>query len=225
MRARKRSFGSRRPNPCCVRCSERKTPAGFRELYRNEFPPLGEAFVDETDGEETKTKKLRQEQRIFLKGKLFELERLSSPAPKPEADSGDEILPFALVEGTRGYIERVVRQVNACYRHECYDACAVMARRLVETLIVEAYEHHKIDSKIKNQAGDFLHLRELVPLALNEPRWNLGRNTKKALPKLKDLGDRSAHGRRFNAHRDDVDKIASDLRTVVQEFLAIAGLK
>jgi hypothetical protein len=116
-------------------------------------------------------------------------------------------------------------EVLACYRHECYDACAVMARRLVETLIVEAYEHHKIDSKIKSQTGDFLHLRELVPLALNEPKWNLGRNAKKALPRLKDLGDRSAHDRRFNAHRHDVDKVAVDLRTVVQEILSIAALK
>ena len=139
--------------------------------------------------------------------------------------AGDDIVPSSLVEGTRGYIERVVRQINACYRHECYDASAVMARRLVETLIVEAYEHHKIDSKIKNQAGDFLHLRELVPLALNEPKWDLGRNAKRALPGLKDIGDRSAHDRRFSAHRHDVEKVASDLRTVVQEFLSIAGLK
>jgi hypothetical protein len=33
------------------------------------------------------------------------------------------------------------------------------------------------------------------------------------------------HGRRFNAQRHDVDEVASDLRTVVQEFLSIAGLK
>ena len=73
--------------------------------------------------------------------------------------------------------------------------------------------------------GNFFHLKELVPLTLNEPAWNLGRKCKRLLPRLKDLGDRSAHDRRFNAQRVQIDRLASDLETVVQEFLSLAGLK
>jgi hypothetical protein len=76
-----------------------------------------------------------------------------------------------------------------------------MMRRLIETLIIEAFEHHGIAHKIKNPVGDFLHLADLVAATLSESTWNLGRNAKKALPKLKEMGDQSAHSRRFVARR------------------------
>jgi hypothetical protein len=65
----------------------------------------------------------------------------------------------------------------------------------------------------------------MINVTLTETKLNLSRNTKTALPKLKDIGDKSAHSRRFNAIRHDIDNIRSELRTVVQELLVIAGLK
>ena len=47
----------------------------------------------------------------------------------------------------------------------------------------------------------------------------------KALPKLKEIGDQSAHSRRFVAHREDIDKVQGDFRTVIQELVYLAGLK
>lgn len=100
-----------------------------------------------------------------------------------------------------------------------------MIRRLVETLIIEAFETHGIDAKIKNSAGDFIYLRDLISITLAETSWNLTRNAKRALPKLKDIGDKSAHSRRYIAHRRDIDKVIDDLRVVVQELVFLAGLK
>jgi hypothetical protein len=131
----------------------------------------------------------------------------------------------SLVRGTRGYIERVSNQINGAYENGWYDACAVMLRRLIETLIIEAFEHHKIASKIQNANGDFLYLRDLIDKTLAESAWNLGRNTKQALPKLKDIGDKSAHSRRYIAQRGDIQPLLSDIRTVVQELLYTADLK
>lgn len=135
------------------------------------------------------------------------------------------ILPHALVKGTRGYIEKVLYQINGAYENGWYDACAVMIRRFVETLIIELFEHFNLSDKIKNTNGDFFFLSDLITATLNESTWNLGRNTKQALPKLKDIGDKSAHSRRFNAYREDIDKITNDLRTVAQELLYLAKLK
>jgi len=128
------------------------------------------------------------------------------------------VLPHSLVLGTRGYIERICYQMNGCYEKGWYDAGAVMMRRLLETLIIEAFEHNGIAHKIKNAKGDFLYLGDLIGAALTEPSWNLGRNSKGALPRLKDIGDQSAHSRRFTAHREDIDRILHDFRTVAQEF-------
>ncbi|HDY65789.1 MAG TPA: hypothetical protein ENH84_06110 [Phycisphaerae bacterium] len=135
-------------------------------------------------------------------------------------------MPRALVANTRGYIEKVVDQVNGCYEKGWFDGCAVMMRRLLETLIIECFEKHGIANKIKDtRNGDFLYLSELIGHTLKERAWNLGRNSKRALPILKAVGDQSAHSRRYNAHREDIDKLLPDFRTACQELLYIAGLK
>jgi hypothetical protein len=135
------------------------------------------------------------------------------------------VILTSLVRGTRGYIERVANQINGAYENGWYDACAVMLRRLIETLIVEAFEHHGISAKIKNSSGDFLYLRDLIDKTLSEGAWNLSRNTKQSLPRLKDIGDKSAHSRRYIAQRGDIQPLLLDIRTVVQEMLFVAKLK
>ena len=146
-----------------------------------------------------------------------------SAGTKPLSQS---ILPHALFQYTRGYIERVVFQINGCYEKGWFDGCAVMMRRLLETLIIECFEAHSLSHKIKDATtGDFLYLSDLVSRLLQEPSWNLGRNTKRALPNLKAIGDHSAHSRRYIAHREDIDKVSSDFRITCQELLYLAGLK
>jgi hypothetical protein len=135
------------------------------------------------------------------------------------------ILPHGLVKGTRGYIERIAYQVNGCYEYGWYDACAVMMRRMMETLIIEVFEHHNVSAQIKNSGGDFFYLSDLISATISQTTWNLGRNTKQALPRMKTLGDQSAHSRRFVAHREDIDKMQADFRIVVQELLFLAKLK
>lgn len=149
-----------------------------------------------------------------------------SPPPEETAPSHEQPVIFmSLVSGTRGYLENLVHQINGSYEHGWYDACAVMIRRLTETLIIEAFEAHNLDTKVKNKDGDFLYLGDLINATLVEPSWNIGRNAKKSLKTLKDIGDKSAHSRRFIAHRRDIDNVISDLRIVVQELVYLAGLK
>ena len=149
-----------------------------------------------------------------------------APPPESTAPSYEQPVIFlSLVSGTRGYLESLVHQINGTYEHGWYDACAVMIRRLVETLIIEAFEAHGIDSKIKNSHGDFLYLKDLIDKTLAESVWNLSRNTKQCIRSLKDIGDKSAHSRRFVAHRRDVDGVIGDLRVVVQELVYLAKLK
>lgn len=141
---------------------------------------------------------------------------------KPESE---QVVAFSLVRSTRGYIEKVVDQINGSYEQGWYDACAVMIRRLIETLIIETYEKHTIAQKIQKPNGDFLYLSDLIDCILSETTWNLGRNTKTALPRLKSIGDLAAHARRYNTHRQDINKIINDLRIVVQELVYLSGLK
>ena len=147
------------------------------------------------------------------------------PPSEISASRDEPVIYMAMVRGTRGYIERVAHQANGTYANGWYDACAVMIRRLLETLIIECYEAHKIEDRIKDSSGNYLFLKDLVDRTLSEKSWTLGRTVRSVLPKLKDLGDKAAHNRRYNAHREDLDKVLKDLRDAVQEFLVLAGLK
>lgn len=147
------------------------------------------------------------------------------PPSEGTRSRSEMVLPSALVKGTRGYIEKITNQINGSYEYGWYDGCAVMMRRLIETLLIEAFEKHVIDQKIKNYDGDFIRLSEIINATINEPKLNLDKKTKKALPKLKDIGDKSAHNRRFNAHREDIDNIQAEFRTAIQELLYVSGLK
>lgn len=137
----------------------------------------------------------------------------------------DKVIPTDIVKGTRGYIERVALQANGCYESGWFDACAVMIRRIVETLIIECFEHCKIPYKIKDSNGNYLFLKDLIDACLKENTWTLGRNTKKALPTLKNIGDLSAHSRRYLANKSDIDKIYEGLRIAVEELVHLSKLK
>lgn len=148
-----------------------------------------------------------------------------TPPPEPQVPEREDVLPHSLVSNTRGYIEKIVYQVNGCYEQGWFDSCAVMIRRLIETLIIEAFEHRNISANIKRPSGDYFFLADLISAALRESTWTLGRNTRSALPRLKDIGDQSAHSRRFIAQRADIERIIPELRTVTQELLFLANLK
>jgi hypothetical protein len=147
------------------------------------------------------------------------------PPQEVRAPRDQPVLPHALFAGTRGYLERIAFQINGCYLASCYDACAVMMRRLVEVLIIECFEAHGIGHKIKGQSGDWLFLEELVAATLREGAWTLGRKARAGLGKLKSLGDQSAHSRRYNAQRSYVDDVIIEMRTVAEELLYIAQLR
>lgn len=148
--------------------------------------------------------------------------------PPREADEPESegVLSAELFRGTRGYLERVLSQVNGCYEKGWYDACAVMMRRLLETLIIEAFEACGRAERIKHpQSGDFVPLGDLVDSTLRESSWNLCRGTKRALPELKTLGDTAAHARRYNARQDDIDRVRDGFRLVCEELSYVAQLR
>lgn len=148
---------------------------------------------------------------------------------QPAINHATGYLPQEIWEDTRGYIENVCKQLNGCFSAAYYDAALVMLRRLVETLIIEAYQHLSRDNEIKAADGNYFMLKELVERATgvsnHSPGLQLGRNSKKALGEIKKLGDQSAHGWRFNANAADLEKIESDVRIVVGELIQIASLK
>lgn len=144
---------------------------------------------------------------------------------KPAVDQELGYLPQDVWKGTRGYIEKVCVQLNGCVQFEFYDAASVMLRRLVETLIIEAYEHLGREDEIEDGGGNYYMLRELASRVVGSKPLGLGRNAKDALGKIKEMGDLSAHSRRYNALRSDLDKVQGGVRVVVDELINLANLR
>ena len=160
----------------------------------------------------------------LLKRLAKETHKLRLPPEKGEPSSTQQVLPLSIVRGTRPYLEAITHQFNGGYERGWYDACAVMMRRLIETLIIEVFEGCGMPKKIQTDSGDFLQLKGLIGKAVVESSWNLSRATKRALTEVKQLGDNSAHSRRFTAHRVDIDNLKADFRVAVQEMVSLSGL-
>lgn len=137
----------------------------------------------------------------------------------------EPLFPMEIVENTKSYVHRIAKQVNICYENACYDACVVMLRRLIETLIIECYETHKIESQIKNSQGNYKTLDDIIADFIKESTFNLSRDTKNNLSKLKAIGDKSAHNRYFTASRNDIDKLVPDIRVIIPELVEKSEVK
>ncbi len=138
--------------------------------------------------------------------------------------ASDSVLPVILFQNTRGYIERVVTQINASFDTGLFDCTAVMCRRLLETLIIEVYESLGRADDLKDSDGHFKLFSGLLAILESDPSINLGRESIRGLKNFKKLGDQSAHNRRFNARRDDIVRIRDGLRLGTEELLNLAGL-
>lgn len=131
-----------------------------------------------------------------------------------------KLFPLELFDGTRDYLKKTARQAIISYDIEAYDACLVMIRRLLETLIIELFEKKGISDRIKNTLGNYLFCGDLIDALLEERTlWTIGRNTVQALPSIKNKGDLSAHNRRFNARKSDIDLLKDGLRVVIEELI------
>lgn len=142
-----------------------------------------------------------------------------------EIDQKNGFIPKNLWKNTRGYIEKVCSQLNGCYFYAFYDGASVLLRRLVETLIIETYEKLNRENEIKDSSGNYYFLADLIDVSLKPSGLNLGRETKKALKKIKMLGDRSAHNRRYNAIINDLNNVRDETRITIEELLYLSQLK
>jgi len=136
----------------------------------------------------------------------------------------DSVIPRELFWRTRGYLEKVVRQINASYDYGLFDGCAVMCRRLLETLLIETYESKGWAIELKNADGHYKMFSGLLAHVKQESRFTLGRNALDGLSSFKSLGDKSAHDRRFNARKPDIDRIRDGLRAACEDLLHLSDL-
>ena len=60
-------------------------------------------------------------------------------------DSDSELIDEQKFVGKRKYLDQLIYQINHSYANNCYDAAAVLMRRLFEVLLVLSYQNYGID--------------------------------------------------------------------------------
>ena len=133
------------------------------------------------------------------------------------------LLPEAQTKGSRKYLELLAWQLNGCYEAGFYDGCAVLMRRVLETLLISSFEHAGHGVAIKS-GGDYLGFGEIIGEASSGKFLKLARGTGKVLERLKSIGDSAAHHPTYVTVKHDIDEISHDFRRVVSELMTLAGI-
>lgn len=158
------------------------------------------------------------------KQKIYELIKPILKHKQPKIDHGQGFITEEIWQNTRTYIEKIATQINGCYEYSFFDGASILIRRLIETLLIECFEHLKKENDIKESDGNYMMLSGLIKVAVDNGGLTLGRETKKALSKIKKIGDNAAHNRRYLTTKNDLDELKVGIRIAVQELLMIANL-
>ena len=134
------------------------------------------------------------------------------------------VLASDSLSGTRGYLEQLAHQINGAYDAGFFDACAVLCRRLMETLVIEVYVHLGRHHEIQKN-GVFVPLERLLARIKEDNSVTLGRTAPKAMDEVKHLGDTAAHDRTYITKQVDIDDIKARYRKLIGELLVLAGVK
>lgn len=126
--------------------------------------------------------------------------------------------------GKRNYLDKLIFQINHSYENNCYDAAAVLMRRLFELLLIMAYQNIGIDNEIKDPNGSgYKMLDGIVKNAIGNSKLKLSR-IKMDFDSFRLVGNNSAHGIFYIAGKKDIDDIKIRYRVMLEELYNKAGL-
>jgi len=141
-----------------------------------------------------------------------------------EIISSSEVLDETLFLGKRGFLDILIKQINSSYNNNCYDACAVLMRRVFEISLILAYEKQGVQDQIKDGNSDYVMLERIVANAVQNKTLHISR-PRKEYDLIRDLGNFAAHKIHFNTRKSDIDNLKQTYRVCLEELFYIAGLK
>lgn len=137
----------------------------------------------------------------------------------------DSIIPENLLQKDRTYITSLIRQINSSYENNIFDGCAVLMRRLLEILLILAYEESGVSKSIKDESGNYKQLNSIIDDAKTNGNVGLSRGSKDSLEGFRKLGNFSAHKIFYNAHRSAIESVILDYKALIEELLYKGGLR
>lgn len=157
--------------------------------------------------------------------KSMQMEFKDKLEDKNSIESNNELLDEKLFSGKRTYLDKLISQVNNTYKNHCYDACAVLLRRIFEIMLIHMFENNKLESSIRDNNGDYKMLNNIVEKTVeNKTILGLSRGVKEDYEKIRNLGNYAAHRIHYNTRDTDIDDIRQIYRVRLEELYHKAGL-
>ena len=138
--------------------------------------------------------------------------------------SNSELIEEVKFCGKRPFLDKLIKQINFTYANNCYDACAVLMRRLFEVLLILSYQNKGIESDIINTQGNYLMLEGIVKDAVQNKTLAISPRHSKHFEAFREVGNNSAHSIYYTAGRKDIDDIKINYRVMMEDLYNQAGL-
>lgn len=141
-----------------------------------------------------------------------------------EINSNSELLDEGLFLGKRQFLDKLIIQANNTYQNHCYDATAVLLRRIFEILLIQMFEKYNLSNEIKDSNGDYKMLNYIVDKAVSmNSAFSLARNLKEEYEKIRTIGNFAAHKIFYNTRQKDIDDLKQIYRVRLEELYYKAG--
>lgn len=139
-------------------------------------------------------------------------------------ESNSELIDESKFCGKRGYLDKLVKQINHTYSHNCFDACAVLLRRLFEILLVLTYQNTGNEAAISKSDGTHFMLEAIVKDAVQNKDLGIPARISKNFDAFREVGNNSAHSITYTAGQKDITDIQRDYRVMMEDLYNRAGL-
>lgn len=171
-------------------------------------------------GKEMGTVRLRLASRSRLSSRYGAITGTVAP---PE--QGAPIVPADLFDNTRPHLQALVAQINGTYRSGFYDACAVMCRRLLNCLLLLAFESAAKGKVIRDASGEYRAFADIIELASSSRHIKLARSAAAVMGKMDYVGDLAAHHPTYTIRQKDIDEQRLAFHRVISELAQLADIK
>jgi hypothetical protein len=107
----------------------------------------------------------------------------------------------------------------------CHDACAVMCRRLLECLLLLAFERAAKGEVIRDASGEYRAFADIIGLASSNRHIKLARGAGAVMGKIEYVGDLAARHPTYTTRQKDIDEQRLGFQRVVTELIDLAEIK
>lgn len=129
----------------------------------------------------------------------------------------NELFSFELLNGANSYYVKLLKSINSCYKYELYDACYVLIRKLISSLLIDIIEKNGHIEEIYDN-DKVKDLKEIISVFLNKSYWKYSKGINDTLNNIRLYGNNSVHNKYFIANKNDIDRDYHNYRFLIEEL-------